>query len=147
MITNNQIYWLSLFFVMIKPTFSQADDRFDGCDLNDYYSELAASNKLNDRDALHNLLKNTHRKEIPYTDNNDAVDDVWSALIDIDGETIVDSTTSNSKRMVRLLYTNELVDAYPHGTSSTWNRGNHCTAFSKTQNESFSTLFSMTLND
>ena len=129
MIANNRIYWLSLFFVMIKPTFSQVDDRFDGCDINDYYSELIASNKMNDRDALHNLLKNTQRKVIPYTHKDDAVDDVWSALIDMDGETIVDPTTSTSKRMIRQIYTNKLVYAYPHGTSSTWNRGNHCTIF------------------
>lgn len=43
------------------------------------------------RTALHALLARTHRRSLPYTDNDPNDDDVWKALLEIDGNLTQDS--------------------------------------------------------
>ena len=97
---------------------------YDGCNVEDYYAGLldtsSTTPKLRDdvtRQQLESLLESTHRKVLPYT-NNDR-DDVWKALIDLDPGSL---TATSSEPTVRLLYRQVDTPALPHGTSTTWNR-------------------------
>ena len=78
---------------------------------------------MSDRDAMHELLKTTHRKVVPYTSSNKRVDDVWSALIDLDGGLMAGK--GKKREFVQLVYADRIMDAFPHGDPDTWNRGKY----------------------
>lgn len=95
---------------------------YDGCNMEDYYAGLldtsSTTPRLRDdvtRQQLETLLESTHRKVLPYT-NNDR-DDVWKALIDLDP-----GTSTSTEPTVRLIYRQADMPALPHGTATTWNR-------------------------
>jgi len=94
------------FYLSVEGELS--DDLYSGCDISTYYDTL--SSHLNNRGMMHDLIKKTHTNSLPYTSSKN--EDVWSALIDLDGVLT----------QVHLIYTDSMTNAFPHGTSETWNR-------------------------
>jgi len=86
-----------------------ADDIFTDCAPDDFYELL--SGNLADRSAMHDLLRSKHRRSLPYTSGKD---DVWDALIDLDG--------NPSQNKISLIYSSTTMDINPYGTPETWNR-------------------------
>eukprot|EP00584_Thalassiosira_punctigera_P027171 CAMPEP_0172580348 /NCGR_PEP_ID=MMETSP1067-20121228/139712_1 /TAXON_ID=265564 ORGANISM="Thalassiosira punctigera, Strain Tpunct2005C2" /NCGR_SAMPLE_ID=MMETSP1067 /ASSEMBLY_ACC=CAM_ASM_000444 /LENGTH=539 /DNA_ID=CAMNT_0013373087 /DNA_START=40 /DNA_END=1659 /DNA_ORIENTATION=- len=84
------------------------------CDVATYYSSLPTPPTDTARYDMHNLIKSTHRDQLPYSSS--AYGDVWDALIDVDS----DSSGDN----VKLVYKDIWVPAFPHdfGTCEYWNR-------------------------
>ena len=64
---------------------------------------------------MHNLIKNTHRNELPYTSS---APDVWDAMIALDGD------TGDESGNVKLIYGDRLVSAVPYdqGTCEYWSK-------------------------
>ena len=99
---------------MFAAAAGQEFSTFSGCDPAQYYNSLSA---LPTRQDLHDKLRTTHRKSLPYTSSS--VPDTWDALLDLDG--VVDATTGAEH--VKLIYARgETIAAEPRGTSDTWNR-------------------------
>ena len=120
---NRTIRWTNIAFTislvsLIGCVLAQSEDvLYDGCEITEYYGDLLSPGTENlrgdvSRQELETLLERTHRKVLPYTDNDR--DDVWKALIDLDSGDGADT--------VNLLYRQQEVQAHPHGTSDTWNR-------------------------
>ena len=86
---------------------------YTDCGIATYYSSLPVSPINAARDDMHNLIKNTHRTQLPYTSSSP---DVWDAMIALDS----DATGQN----VKLVYANAFVPATPYdqGTCEYWNR-------------------------
>eukprot|EP00536_Pseudo-nitzschia_multiseries_P018437 jgi/Psemu1/228977/e_gw1.2531.7.1 len=82
------------------------------CDTSVYYQTIKSDIT---RTELQKLLEATHRRVLPYTDNDS--DDVWKALKDLDR-----GIDSNGFSTVRLIYSKKDVPAEPKGTPATWNR-------------------------
>lgn len=110
----------SLFLVaLFLPCQSANEVMYDGCEASDYYARLPTDKNEWTESILHQLLKSTHRKILPYT--SQSRDDVWKALIDLDhGKDSNSSSTTGS--YVHLIYKQIDVPAFPHGNSTTWNR-------------------------
>ena len=109
--------WIAVLSPLVYRLHAQSDIQFDGCEVEDYYADLLSPGTTNLRDGvtrqdLESLLEETHRKILPYTD--DDRDDVWKALIELD--------SGNEEDTVRLLYRQVNVPSRPFGTSDTWNR-------------------------
>jgi len=84
---------------------------FLDCDIATYYSSLPTAPTRND---MHNLIKDTHRDQLPYSSSSHG--DVWDALIAVDSDA--------SGENVKLVYRDVWVPAIPHdaGTCQYWNR-------------------------
>jgi endonuclease I len=101
---------------------------FSDCDVNDYYyQDFDTQDIVNSswwtRSALQAHLEATHRRHLPYTDNDDGDDDVWKALQDIDaGEPLLDNNGAATPTTVTLIYSQQVIPAEPKGTPDTWNR-------------------------
>ena len=92
---------------------------FSGCDpVEYYYRDLPRSlPSPPSRQDLHDKLRTTHRKSLPYTSSS--VPDTWDALLDLDG--VIDTNTASQH--IHLIYARqETMAAEPRGTSDTWNR-------------------------
>mmetsp|Transcript_10108 Transcript_10108/g.24242 ORF Transcript_10108/g.24242 Transcript_10108/m.24242 type:complete len:517 (+) Transcript_10108:151-1701(+) len=82
------------------------------CDTGVYYQAIKSDFTRNE---LQQLLEATHRRVLPYSD--DDKDDVWKALKDLDR-----GIDSNGLPTVRLIYSKRDVPAEPKGRPDTWNR-------------------------
>ena len=89
---------------------------FSGCDPAEYYRDLPRSPPS--RHDLHDKLRTTHSKSLPYTSSS--VPDTWDALLDLDG--IVDTNTGFQQHVQLIYARQETMAAEPRGTSDTWNR-------------------------
>lgn len=88
---------------------------FNDCGITTYYSSLPASSPLDAaRNDVHNLIRTTHRDQLPYSSSS--YGDVWDALIDVDSDA--------SGENVKLVYRDTWVPAMPYdfGTCQYWNR-------------------------
>jgi endonuclease I len=106
--------WIQVFSILLLIVTGEQDAPiFDGCDPETYYASFDTSN-LQDwtRTRVEELLTETHRQVLPYTDTDK--DDVWKALIDLDAGDVSGT--------VQLVYRQVSVPATPHGTPDTWNR-------------------------
>ena len=100
--------------VLLTPALSQVNNTvlFAGCHPDLYYANLT-SKITPSRTELGDLLRRTHRRRLPYTDDED--DDVWKALMDLDA--------GQEPGTVRLVYSQVDVLASLKGDPSTgWNR-------------------------
>eukprot|EP00518_Triparma_eleuthera_P015774 CAMPEP_0197562116 /NCGR_PEP_ID=MMETSP1320-20131121/26344_1 /TAXON_ID=91990 /ORGANISM="Bolidomonas sp., Strain RCC2347" /LENGTH=637 /DNA_ID=CAMNT_0043123815 /DNA_START=45 /DNA_END=1958 /DNA_ORIENTATION=+ len=84
---------------------------YTDCDSSSYYSGLPSASSSSLESKIHDLIKSTHRNVLPYTSNS-GDDDVWSALMDIDGW----------GSRVRLIYRAILMDDNLKGKPEGWNR-------------------------
>ena len=114
MLHTPRMEWLLLLLIalpQIPLTTGQAP--FDGCDVTDYYPFSSSSPPR--RSELHTLLARTHRRRLPYTDND--ADDVWKALLDIDAG-------GDGTDTVQLIYTQTLQRnaSTLRGVAGGWNR-------------------------
>ena len=57
---------------------------------------------------MHNLLRSTHRDQLPYTSSN--YGDTWDALIALDNPNKIEEDST-----VRLIYGDKLVPSVPYG--------------------------------
>ena len=117
-------------FLSTTTAQQQSNDEilFFDCNIKDYYAGLldddystATAPKLREditRNELESLLKRTHRKVLPYT--NQDRDDVWKALMELDRGEYNDNTLPG--KTVHLIYRQIDVPAEPHGNPDTWNR-------------------------
>ena len=103
-------------FLLLTNGGSHGQSTFDGCDETAYYQPLAlVDDAPPSRVALQGLLTTSHRRFLPYTDNDSEID-VWRALMDLDAGATVDS--------VQLVYRQvdmPNADAVK-GTTVGWNR-------------------------
>lgn len=85
---------------------------YNDCDISTYYSSLL---DITSRDDMHNLIKSTHRKQLPYS--SASYGDTWDALISLDSD---DANNTN----VKLIYKDVWVPSIPYdyGTCQYWNR-------------------------
>mmetsp|Transcript_3904 Transcript_3904/g.11053 ORF Transcript_3904/g.11053 Transcript_3904/m.11053 type:complete len:576 (+) Transcript_3904:61-1788(+) len=92
---------------------------FAGCHLAEYYQDiLGGSASPPTRQALHDKLRTTHRKSLPYTSSY--ASDTWDALLDLDG--VIGAKTGAEDRVKLIYASDETIAAEPRGTSDTWNR-------------------------
>jgi len=106
------LLWWVTETVVISAAAQDADVKFDGCSVNEYYAGIVDWSSPAELTAL---LQRTHQQILPYTDSDLDDDDVWKALIDLD------RSPENSLN-VQLIYKQQSIAALPHGTSDTWNR-------------------------
>ena len=86
--------------------------KYDDCDPASYYSSLSDAPSASLTSKMHDLVKSTHRTVLPYTSNSGGGEDVWSALIDVDGW----------GSRVRLIYRSILMESDLKGVTEGWNR-------------------------
>jgi len=87
---------------------------FPNCDLSSYYSTLTTSPQQTSRNDMHQLIKATHRHELPYTSATSP--DVWDGLLATD--------TDATGQLIHLIYADKDVAATPYdsGSCDSWNR-------------------------
>jgi endonuclease I len=86
---------------------AEAQQSFEGCDMNAYYSSLGADSSMFDRDGINALVKGRHNV-LPFTNQiNPGNNDVWAALIDVDA-----GAEPNS---IKLIYEDKEIPAVPFG--------------------------------
>lgn len=87
----------------------------EGCDLADYYSGLLAGSTDPtqwSREDLENLVRETHRRELPVTGKLSGDDDIYRAIIDLDpGET---------EKTVHLVYRDIEMEDFPNANPLYW---------------------------
>lgn len=105
---------LSIAAALLLSVTVVAAQPFNDCDTSTYYG--TSSPLTTSRSDMHNLLRSTHRDQLPYTNSN--YGDTWDALIALDNPNNVDDST------VRLIYGDKLVPSVPYdyGTCAYWNR-------------------------
>jgi endonuclease I len=81
-------------------------NNFIDCSLEDYYAGV----QYWSQEELAFLVTRTHRSVLPYTSSTE--EDVWDALIDLDGE----------NGLISLVYSSHTFPETSHGTADTWNR-------------------------
>ena len=70
---------------------------YNDCDISTYYSSLL---DITSRDDMHNLIKSTHRKQLPYS--SASYGDTWDALISLDSD---DANNTNVKLIYKDVWT------------------------------------------
>jgi len=73
--------------ILAEATPAPSEAFFEGCDVEDYYSELLDNSTDTtswDKEALRLLLLTTHRRNLPVTGDKGGDDDIYSAIIDLD---------------------------------------------------------------
>ena len=101
-----------LLALLTSTCLAQSDPPFSTCSNDTYYQSLGSFDSWT-RDSIGNLLKDTHRRVLPYTGSSGR-DDVWKALQDLDAGAESDT--------VNLIYSEQDVKGSEHGTATTWNR-------------------------
>ena len=86
----------------IVATTSTTAQPYTDCDISTYYSSLL---DITSRDDMHNLLKSTHRNQLPYSSSS--YGDTWDALISLDSD---DDANTN----VKLIYKDVWVPSIPY---------------------------------
>ena len=88
---------------------------FDNCDADVYYSELLAGDSDPtqwSRESLENLVRSTHRNQLPVTGDLSGDDDVYHAIIDLD--------PGATEGTVLLVYRETEMGAFPNANPLYW---------------------------
>lgn len=89
------------------------DEIFLDCSVEEYYGNFQGETVSSwRRSEIAQLLRDTHRRVLPYTDSSR--EDVWDSLVDLDA--------SDADGFVHLIYRDVDVPSLEYGTPSTWNR-------------------------
>ena len=103
--TNHMMIVAAVVFLtaaIVATTTSTTAQPYTDCDVSTYYSSLL---DITSRDDMHNLLKSTHRNQLPYSSSS--YGDTWDALISLDSD---DDANTN----VKLIYKDVWVPSIPY---------------------------------